>query len=200
MHNSRIGRGIRLSCGFLCLLTAVLLWSPAYADTEEDVPSADGSPNNWSGAYSTVDETVSGADDNDSITTSSTSSVEIYTFSHTVPSDATVDSVQVNFRCKRASAGSKTVAAQIERSNTSATGGFETQTASYANYSKSWSLCPVSSCSNSTDGAWTVTDLDNLEIGVKSSSSGSGSLNCSQVSVTISYTPATSSRRIWIVD
>lgn len=191
----------------LCLVMISLLFFPpvVFAATEEDVPTGDGSPTAWTNGFAAVDETVAAANDVDFIVSSTAGQIELFTFSHTVPAASTAISVQQNFRCHRkigGAAATYTLAPEIEVSNTASTGtniDMNLVTA-FTNLTETYSTCPVATCTNGAGGAWDKVDLDNLEFGVNTIAIGSKDFECSQLSLTITFTPPAGVRRIILVD
>ncbi len=176
-----------------------------HAASEEDLPTGDGNPSQWTAStgtskFAVVDETVAGAVDTDYIETFTLNNVQLFTFSHSVPVGASGISVLVNYRCLRGNGGGTaySAASRIEVSNTGTTGTSNVLGNSFTNYTQTYATCPVSTCTNGTNGTWTKTDLDNLEIGVIASASAAAKpIRCSQVSASISYT---SRRRSFLVE
>jgi len=194
----------RFSAIFIIFIS-FLIYSPyVLGATEEDVPTGDGSPAAWTGGFADVDETVAGASDADFIISDTAGQIELFTFSHTVPANSTGISVQQNFRCHRKTGGAAatyTLAPQIEVSNTASTGtniDMDPVTA-FTNFTETYATCPVATCTNGAGGAWDKVDLDVLEFGVNTVAIGSKDFECSQLSLTITFTPP-GGRRIILLD
>lgn len=152
-------------------------------------PVANGTYNNWSptGAasnYLCVQESSSDGDTTYiSGGTNSTNSFTIGT--NTIGASDTINSVTVYLvsRCTSTSRGASAFTKTFIRENSTDTEGTQyAPTTSYATYSTTYNTRP-------SGGAWTKTDIDNLEIGCSTGVVNLSSPYVTQVYVIVDYTP-----------
>jgi len=135
-------------------------------------PNADGSSSQFTGSdtdqinnYQLVDESTSDYPNTDDYVYSSTvSNKDLYNFASMGPSSATIHGVQVNIGAKKSDTGTRTYKSVAKLSGGSATDG----DVAFAPSDTSWAYgCDVWETTPGTSNAWTVSDVNGAEFGVK---------------------------------
>jgi len=132
--------------------------------------------------YDKVDETTSDGDSTYVYTYSTSTQQDSYTFTDT-SATGTINSVTIYIVARATSSGTASTIVRI--SGTPYYGSSNTLTTSYASYSTSYTLNPATSI------AWTWSDVNSLDAGVRLATTGGygSTARCTQVYVVVNYTP-----------
>lgn len=137
-------------------------------------PNADGSSSQFTGSdadqtnnYQLVDEKVGDTtypDTSDYVASSTATHKDLYNFSAMTPSSATIHGVQVNILAQKSDTGTRTYKSVAKLSSGSATDG----DVEFAPSDSAWAYgCDVWETTPGTSNAWTVSDVNGAEFGVK---------------------------------
>lgn len=137
--------------------------------------------------WEAVDDAVAD-DDSSYVYTTNTDEFDTYRIpTHSLVSGV-IDSVRVYIRCSKNVASQTGFAKALVRLGTVTYLGATAAlpgTLAYNNYSHVWTLSPA------TSGAWSIPEIDTLQIGIMLTGAGSyGESRCTQVYADINYTPA----------
>lgn len=160
--------------------------------TFNTLPESDGAPNDWTpdgctDHYDCVNDPIGSPDEaSTKLDVGAKNKQDVFNFVDHTTESGTITNVRVYSRAMQTLA--ETYAEEVEMGGTAYVGTTHTPTGSWVDYYSDWADDP-------SGGAWTWTDIDNLQAGVKSIGVGgwTGTLSCTAVWVVVTYTAPSAS-------